>query len=159
MNAHRITPEFSTCGPIGPSAAAAAARLGYRTIISLRPDGEAEGQASAAALCEAVHEAGLQFVHIPARAHELFTDPVVGSMRAALQDAKAPFLASCATGQRAAVVWAAASTRSQSVDDILALLARAGFDFGFLRDDLEAQSDRAPWLPAKGLQLERAIAA
>jgi hypothetical protein len=42
-------------------------------------------------------------------------------------------------------VWAAASARTAPVDDILQALSAAGFEFGFLRDDLDAQAYRCRW--------------
>ena len=41
------------------------ARLGFRSIISSRPDGEEDGQPNAESICMAAAGAGLEFRHIP----------------------------------------------------------------------------------------------
>jgi hypothetical protein len=63
-------------------------------------------------------------------------------------------LAHCKSGLRSAIVWAAASARSQPVDCVLAALAAAGFELDFLRDDLEQQADRKRWLDAPAATLD-----
>ncbi|HEX7075926.1 MAG TPA: sulfur transferase domain-containing protein, partial [Hyphomicrobiaceae bacterium] len=86
------------------------------------------------------------FRHIPAGKQDLFADHVVESMADALNALDGPVLAHCYSGLRSAILWAAASARSQPVDCVLAAVRKAGFDLDFLRDELEAQADRKRWL-------------
>jgi hypothetical protein len=65
-----------------------------------------------------------------------------------------PSLAQCASGLRSAIAWAAASARTQDVDCVLKALEKAGFDLEFLRDDLEAQADRARWIGPRAPALD-----
>jgi uncharacterized protein (TIGR01244 family) len=141
-----ITPLFAVTSAMAREDFAAAAAMGFRSVLSNRPDGETG--ASLDAREEAVHawRAGLKFRHVPAAKLDLFTDHVVESMGDAIAELDGPILAHCASGIRSAIAWAAASARTQNVDCVLAALARAGFDLEFLRDDLEAQADRARWL-------------
>lgn len=141
-----ITPAFAVTAELSPGDFEEVARLGFRAVLSNRPDGEEEGQMPARR--EAVHawRAGLTFRHVPASKHDLFTDSVVEGMADALASLDGPVLAHCKSGMRSAIVWAAASARSQSVDCVLAALAQAGFDLDFLRDDLDQQADRRRWL-------------
>jgi sulfide:quinone oxidoreductase len=67
-------------------------------------------------------------------------------MADALAELEGPVVAHCKSGLRSAIVWAAASARSQPVDCVLAALDKAGFDLDVIRDDLDAQADRERWL-------------
>jgi sulfide:quinone oxidoreductase len=116
--------------------------MGFRSIISNRPDGEAVDQLPAAEAIDQASQAGLAYRHVPAAKLDLFTDPVVDGMRDAMAMLEGPILAHCASGLRSAIVWAAASARSQDVDGILAALDKAGFDLAFLRDELDEQAQR-----------------
>ncbi|MCL4675300.1 MAG: hypothetical protein KJZ59_04565, partial [Pararhodobacter sp.] len=47
------------------------ARLGFKSIISNRPDGEENGQPTADMICMAAEAAGLEFRHIPVVASDI----------------------------------------------------------------------------------------
>lgn len=142
----RLSPHVSVAGALRVDDLAEAARRGFRTIVNFQPDGESSKQLRSAEARAAAQLAGLTYLHIPASKYELFTDDIVHRAQAAFNDSDAPLLAVCASGQRAAIIWAAAEARRQRpVADILAGLAAAGFDFAFLRDDLDAQADRSRW--------------
>lgn len=141
-----ITPSFAVTDMPAPEDFARFAGLGFKSVISNRPDDEEDGQMSGREEAVLAWRAGLRFQHIPAAKHDLFTDAVVEHMADALNALEGPVLAHCQSGLRSAIVWAAASARSQSVDCVLAALTKAGFDLDLLRDDLEAQADRKRWL-------------
>jgi sulfide:quinone oxidoreductase len=149
-----ITPNFAVTSALAPQDFAAAAELGFRSILSNRPDGEEAGQMTGRE--EAVHawRAGLKFAQVPAPKLDIFTDAVVESMEEAIGRLDGPILAHCKSGLRSAIAWAAASARSQPVDCVLAALTAAGFELNFLRDDLEAQSDRKRWIGAPAPALD-----
>ncbi len=141
-----ITPGFAVTDMPLPDDFGQLAAKGFRSVISNRPDHEEAGQITGRDEAVLAWRAGLRFRHIPAAKHELFTDEVVEPMADALNRLEGPVVAHCKTGLRSAIVWAAASARSQPVDCVLAALRKAGFDLDFLRDDLEAQADRRRWL-------------
>jgi sulfide:quinone oxidoreductase len=143
-----ITPTFAVTDMPSPIDFARFAKLGFKAVISNRPDHEEDGQLTGRGEAVLAWREGLGFRHIPAAKHEVFTDPVVEAMADALATLEGPVLAHCKSGLRSAIVWAAASARSQPVDCVLAALRKAGFDLDFLRDDLEAQADRKRWLGA-----------
>jgi uncharacterized protein (TIGR01244 family) len=117
---------------------------GFDKVINFRPDNETRDQISSDEAEAAAHKAGLAYVQIPVTRSNLFTDEVV-SQAAREFAAGGRILAYCASGQRAAIVWAAAAARSLPVDDVLSSLRTAGFDLRLIRDDLEAQADHARW--------------
>lgn len=141
-----ITPNFAVTDMPAPEDFRQFAALGFKSVISNRPDHEENGQLTGRNEAVLAWRAGLRFLHIPAAKHELFTDAVVERMADALNALEGPIIAHCQSGLRSAILWAAASARSDSVDCVLAALRQARFDLDFLRDDLEAQADRKRWL-------------
>jgi uncharacterized protein (TIGR01244 family) len=141
-----ITPDFAVTATLTPTDFAALASQGIKGIISNRPDGEEPDQLLAKREAALAWRVGLMFRHVPAAKYDLFTDAVIEGMADALRDIDGPVVAHCKSGLRSAIVWAAASARSQPVDCVLAALARAGFDLDVVRDDLDAQADRKRWL-------------
>lgn len=147
MNVVRITPDYAVAGPIGLEDVPGLVARGFKSVVDFRRDGESAGQPASAAVEMALAAHGLGYVHVPAHKFELFTDDVVRPAVAAFASLQGPVLGICATGQRAAIVWAAASARQRPVELVLRDLTAAGFDLAFLRDDLDAQAGRAQWLP------------
>jgi len=120
--------------------------LGFKKVVNFRPDNEAQDQIPSAEAEAAAREAGLDYLHIPVTRQNLFTDDVIG--RAAKEFASGErTLAYCASGQRAAIVWAAATARSHPVDEVLSSASGCGFDLRLVRNDLEAQAARAQSSP------------
>ncbi len=149
-----IIPHFAVTAALAPGDFAAAAAMGFRSVLSNRPDHEAADQLSARDESVLAWRAGLKFRHVPAGKLDLFTDDVVEAMGDAVASLEGPILAHCASGIRSAIAWAATSARGGDVDCILAALDKAGFDLDFLRDDLEAQSDRARWVGLRAPALD-----
>jgi sulfide:quinone oxidoreductase len=146
MQIVQLTPRFAATAALTESDFAEAKRLGFTAIVSNRPDGEEPGQLTAKQEAVLAWRAGLQFRHIPASKHDVFTEDVVSGMAEALAGLNGPVLAHCKSGVRSIITWAAASARSQPVDCVLDTLKAAGQDLDFLRDDLEAQANRKHWL-------------
>ena len=149
-----ITPDFAVTAALAPDDFAEAARLGFKAILSNRPDDEEAGQLTGRDEAVLAWRAGLKFAHVPSSKLDLFTDPVVEDMGKAVRRLDGPILAHCKSGVRSAIVWAAASARMQPVDCVLERLTAAGFDLDFLRDELEAQADRKHWLGALASALD-----
>ena len=145
-----ITADFAVARALRTEDFEVVAAQGFRTIINFLPDGETQFQVSAADARRLCEKAGMAYAHVPAQKYGVFTDGVVMAARQALASLQSPVLAYCASGQRAAIVWAAAKSQSMPVDAVLATLTSAGFDFGYIRDDLEQQADRPRWQPAGG---------
>ena len=141
----QLTDCFAVAAAPAVDGLKAIAAQGFLTVIDVRTEAEGSSAAAPAELLGAARAAGLSYIHIPATKHDLLTDAVLAQMSVALQAAPGQVLAVCASGQRAAIVWAAATARREPVEKILATLARAGFDLAFLRDDLDAQAHRQHW--------------
>ncbi len=136
-----ITPNFAVAGQLDAEDFPEIAQLGFDIVVNNRPDGEEDGQLSSAAAADHAQRSGLGYRHIPSGKLDLFSDPVVDAAETAIAGANGgKVLAYCRSGTRSAIVWAAASARGLPVDEVLSLLSAAGFDFEFLRDELEEQA-------------------
>jgi sulfide:quinone oxidoreductase len=136
-----ITPDFAVTGQLDANDFSEIARLGFRTVINNRPDGEEDGQLHNDAAEALARRSGLSYRYIPSGKLALFSDPVVDASEEAIAgSAGGKVLAYCRSGTRSAIIWAAVSARSLSVDEVLSLLTKAGFDFDFLSDEFEEQA-------------------
>ncbi len=136
-----ITPNFAVAGQLGAEDFPEIARLGFETVMNNRPDGEEDGQLSSDAAADHAWRSGLGYLYIPSGTLDLFSDPVVDAAETAIADASGEMvLAYCKSGTRSAIIWAAASARNLAAGEVLSLLSKAGFDFEFLREELEEQA-------------------
>ena len=124
----RVTDDLSVAPQISLTDVGEAARQGFRTLISNRPDGEEPGQPSAAEIGAAAVAAGLAFHHIPVRGAP--TPDQVEETRIVLQDADAPVLAFCRSGTRSIVTWSLCQATSGAMDrgELVGLGRQAGYD-------------------------------
>ncbi len=123
----RVTDDFAVAPQLAPEEVAQAAAQGFRLLINNRPDGEAPGQPSGAAMAAAAEGAGLGYVHIP------FAGPPgpsqVEAVRAAVLSADGPVLAFCRSGTRSITVWA--QGQAEGGDRPRAELVRLGREAGY----------------------------
>lgn len=101
---------------------------GFRTLIDLRPDGEAADQPPASAVGAAAAKAGLGFAYVPTP-HGDIPDATVDAFRRTLDGAEKPVLLYCRSGNRAARVWAlaeAADPKGADAETIAASVRGAG---------------------------------
>ena len=123
-----VTDDFTTAPQISLADVAEAARQGFKTLISNRPDGEEPGQPTAAEIAAAAEAAGLAFHHIPVRGGP--TPEQVAQTQAVLQDADLPVLAFCRSGTRSIITWSLSQASSGAVSraDLVGLGRTAGYD-------------------------------
>jgi sulfide:quinone oxidoreductase len=134
----QITPQFAVTGALAPADLAAAARMGFRAVLSNLPDDELPAAPRSAEERALAARAGLGFAHVPVRKGDMGLQAIGEEMRAALSVLNPPVLAHCASGQRSALAWAVAAARCQPVDRVLSALTSAGFYFAPLRAELES---------------------
>ena len=80
---------------------------GIRTVIDLRPDGEAEGQPDSALIGQLARNRTMRFAYVPIP-HGEVPDAVVDRLAAVLAQNPGPILLYCRSGKRAARTWALA---------------------------------------------------
>jgi uncharacterized protein (TIGR01244 family) len=121
-----VTDAFSVAPQLAPEDAAVAAELGYRTLINNRPDGEAPGQPTGAAMRRAADAAGMTYVEIPVRGGP--SPDQVRAMAQAIASHPGPVLAFCRSGTRSIITWALGQDGARPRAELIALGAQAGYD-------------------------------
>lgn len=114
---------------------------GYRTLISLRPDGEATDQPSSATISDAARAAGLAFAYIPTPRGNI-PDTAADDLAQTLAKIDRPVVMYCRSGSRAARVWALAEASrpgGPSAEEIAAAVTQAGQSVDGLNDRLNAR--------------------
>ena len=102
-----LTREVFVSEQITPDRLAQLRRDGFRSIIDLRPDGEASDQMPSADVQRLARENGLGFAYVPVQ-HGEIASTTVDALAASLQSVPKPVLLYCRTGRRAARTWALA---------------------------------------------------
>ena len=109
MSNKRLSPDISVSPQIRQEDLLAIADQGFRAIICNRPDGEDEGQPSAAAMRDATERAGLGFAHVPVISRAVSAADA-RKMADALASLPGPVLAYCRSGARSEALWNAAQS-------------------------------------------------
>jgi uncharacterized protein (TIGR01244 family) len=124
---------------IAPEHMAALKEQGIRTVIDLRPDGEAPGQPSSDAMAQAARQAGLQFGYVPVP-HGDVPPSAVDALGNLLARSPQPVLLYCRSGSRAVRAWAlveASRPGGLNAEDIAQHARGAGRPVDDLRDQIE----------------------
>lgn len=106
MEINQISDDFSTCGQLGPDDLADIKALGFRSLICVRPDGEAEGQPTFGEIQDRATAHGLQTRYVPVHPSGA-TEANHAAFSKALAELRKPVLGYCRSGQRAAALWKA----------------------------------------------------
>lgn len=109
-----------------------------KTVIDMRPDGEAADQPTSEQMQRTARAMNMEFHYIPVP-HESIPDEAVDSLHAVLKDNQEPMVLYCRTGRRAARLYALAEASlsgGPNADDILARVRAAGFDAEDLARDI-----------------------
>jgi uncharacterized protein (TIGR01244 family) len=124
-----VTDAFQVSPQITPEEARAAAAAGVKLIINNRPDGEAPGQPTSAAVEAAARAAGAEFLAL-----QFVGRPSPEQARAqaeAVAGADGPVLAYCRTGTRSITAWALGEAgRGRDRAELVRLASAAGYDLG-----------------------------
>lgn len=134
----RIIEDFAVTGALEPADFKAAADMGFKAIISNLPDGESLRHPQSAEAARLAAEAGLAYVYIPIMKFELLSERVQRETIAALRSLEGPVLAHCFSGMRSAMAWGVSAARFQDAGDVVATLAKSGFNAQPLQDELAA---------------------
>lgn len=99
-----VTQKFSVVGQLQPEDFAELCRLGFRTIINNRPDGEEASQPGTDVEAAAAKAAGLDYVYIPVTSTSM-TGADVRRFAEAIVASDGPVIAHCRSGARAFYMW------------------------------------------------------
>lgn len=117
--------------------------LGVKTIIDMRPDGEAFSQPSSVVMQSAAHSLKLDFHYIPVP-HESIPPEAVEALDKALPPDAMPACLYCRTGRRAARLYAlvqASRAHGPNATAILKMVSDAGFSADDLKEEIGQRID------------------
>jgi uncharacterized protein (TIGR01244 family) len=144
-----ITPTIAVTGPLETDDFAEIARLGFKSVVNNRPDGEEDRQLTARSEAVLAWRAGLAYRHVPSTKHQVLENDTVEATADALSELPGPILLHCKSGQRSAILWAAASVFGGfPLECALAAARAAGFEFAPLSEEIAAHAGRKRWLGA-----------
>jgi uncharacterized protein (TIGR01244 family) len=108
-----ITDDFAVSGQLEETDLAEASRLGFRSIINNRPDGEGgPAQPSQDALRKQAEAHGLHYAYLPIAPAYVGQD-AVDATRRLLRELPRPILAFCRSGARSTLLFHAAMAHAQ----------------------------------------------
>lgn len=139
MDIRKLTDALAASSQIRIENLKELAALGYRSVLSNRPDSEETNQPSAEEIRTAAEAAGLAFAHVPVVAGNI-SDKDLEAFRRAVRDLPQPILGFCRTGTRTTTLWALAQAGILGVAPVLATAKQAGYDLSALRPRLEASA-------------------
>jgi sulfide:quinone oxidoreductase len=104
MSIRIVDPNFHVTAQITPKQIAEVAKLGYKTVICMRPDDESLNQPAFASIAKAAREAGIESYYLPVVPGQI-TLAQAAELKATLAQKPGPVLAYCASGNRCAAAY------------------------------------------------------
>jgi sulfide:quinone oxidoreductase len=126
MEIRAITPELSVTAQILPTDLAELNKLGFRSVVCNRPDGEAGDQPLFKEISRAAEDLGMVAVYLPVESGKVSDESAVefGQLFASLPK---PVLGFCRTGTRSVTLWALSQAGKMPLPEILERSSQAGF--------------------------------
>jgi uncharacterized protein (TIGR01244 family) len=121
----------------------------FAVVVDLRPDGEAQDQASSAEIGDAARALGLAFFYVPVP-HEAIPPDAVTRLGDALDETTGDALLYCRSGKRATRTFAlvqASDPDGPTADEILGMVRDAGYSAEDLRAEIAARIAKRPLAP------------
>jgi sulfide:quinone oxidoreductase len=143
MDIRKIDDDISVSPQISADDVAEAARLGFKTLVANRPDGEELGQPAMADLEAAARNNNLTWVYQPVQSGHV-TDQNVEDFDSMIRKADKPVLAFCRSGTRCTVLWALSAARTSPKEEVTAKARQAGYDVTGLSPRLIQQASNKP---------------
>jgi sulfide:quinone oxidoreductase len=139
----QLEPEIAVAPQLIEADFAELARMGFRSVVANRPDGEAPDQLTHSQAEAAARRHGLEFRYFPVRGANATDDDVVEAFAQLIDDLPRPTLLYCGSSTRSAVLWSQVAAPRLCVDAVLSIARDAGYDLDFLRDML---AERVGWI-------------
>lgn len=143
MPIHKLTDTLYIAPQLTEADVQEAVRLGIKTIICNRPDGEEENQPTFAEVQNWFKEDGInQFSHQPVVAPQINAADVT-AFQNLLQQSPAPILAFCRTGTRCSLLWSYHQVQhGASVAEVVAAAEQAGVNLSNFEARLQEAKDK-----------------
>lgn len=132
MDIRKITPDFAVAPQLKLRDVEDVAARGFKSILIIRPDGEATDQVSHSRIISEAKLHGLDIQYIPVLSGWI-EETDIEQFREAAAQLPGPILAYCASGARSASLWALAQAGYMSPDAIFDAAGAAGYDLMGIR--------------------------
>ncbi|MHC8493030.1 bifunctional protein tyrosine phosphatase family protein/NAD(P)/FAD-dependent oxidoreductase [Thalassospira sp. SM2505] len=129
MDTRKISDGISVSPQITPDDVSEIAKLGFRSIICNRPDGEGADQPTFDEVARAAVKAGLEARYLPIVSGKV-SDRDADDFGQALDALPKPVFAYCRTGTRSATLWSLSQATRLGASEILRATKAAGYDMG-----------------------------
>lgn len=117
------------------------AARGFRSVVNIRPDGEAADQLPNAHAKRTAERHGLAFRHLPVMSLNVTDDEAVDDFARLMDDLPGPILFYCGSATRCTTLWTQAAAPRLGIDEVLSVAREAGHDLEFLRETIEERID------------------
>jgi sulfide:quinone oxidoreductase len=144
-----LEPDVAAAPQLTEADFADIAARGFRSVVNIRPDGEAPDQLPNAHAKRTAERHGLGFRHLPVMSVNVTDDDVVDDFARLMDDLPGPILFYCGSATRCTTLWTQAVAPRIGVDEALSVAREAGHDLSFLRDLLEERADWRDATPAQ----------
>ena len=104
---------------------------GFKTIFCNRPDNEEANQVTVESIKKAAIANNIKFVHQPVIGGQI-TQEDIDQFSDYFEASEKPIFAYCRTGTRSSMLWALSESGKRSVDEILNLTSKAGYNLSNL---------------------------
>jgi len=104
---------------------------GFKTIFCNRPDNEEINQVTVESIKNAALKNGLKFIHQPVIGGQI-TQVDVDQFGEYFDASEKPIFAYCRTGTRSSMLWALSESGKRTVEDILTMTSKAGYNLNNL---------------------------
>lgn len=129
MEINKISSGFSVSPQIVANDVAEIAKLGFRSIVCNRPDGEGSDQPTFEEISNAAKEAGIEVRYQPIVAGKVSDDDARDFGRL-FDELPKPVFAYCRTGTRSTTLWSLSQAGILDTSEILRATKAAGYDMG-----------------------------
>jgi len=143
MNPKKLTDDLYVSAQINPEDLHRLATLGFRSVISNRPDSEAEEQPAFSEISREAHRNGMEVRYIPVTSSKLAEEDVC-AFRSALCVLPKPILAYCRTGTRSTFLWALSEAPDRPMSEIVSRASAAGYDLKNIESRLQSIPSNCP---------------
>ncbi|KEO59369.1 TIGR01244 family sulfur transferase [Thioclava indica] len=142
MDHRKLSDHFSVAPQIEPEDVAKLAEMGFRTLITNRPDEEIEDEEHRSAnMASLAAKHGMNYHYLPYYPGEMTFD-LVADYEAIMKSAPKPAFGYCRSGTRSSHLWGMSQAGLMELDKIVETAANAGYDHSSLMPVLKFYATR-----------------
>ena len=127
MKTHSLNEHFSVAPQVGLEDLKTLSQQGFRSVLCLRPDGEAEGQPAFASIQAEAAALGMTTAYLPLATIAESNDHL-DAFDTLIATLPKPVLSYCRSGLRAASLWALSELAARPAEEVQRVALAAGYN-------------------------------